>query len=72
MNLDGEAAHQALKIRHVVEGALAGANNHQASVHLFAQCLGNFLNVEGGLRVLADELLNFVEHQKGAGHFAIG
>ena len=50
---------------------MTGANNHQTSVHIFTQRLSDFLDVEGGLRVLTDELLNFVEHQKSAGHFPI-
>ncbi len=71
VDLDGEAAHQALEVRHVVEGALARADDHQAAIHLFAQGFDDFLNIEGGLRVQTDELLHLIEYQERAGHFAI-
>ena len=69
--LDGETTHEALKIRGVIERTLTCSYDHQATVHLLAQRFSDLLNIQSSLGILTDELLDFVEHEKGAGQLAI-
>ncbi len=64
---DGEPAGEALEQRDVAgQGRLARADQQHAAVKLLAEGLGDFLHVGRAARIVADEKLDFVQHDHGA------
>ena len=71
LHLDPEPGLEALQAGHGVQGGLAGAHEQQSAAEIGAAVLGDFLNVVGSVDLLADELLDLVHHEQGAGEMPL-
>ena len=54
-----------------VQRGLTSANKQQTLIQLGATVLGDLLQIHGSLDLLANELLDFIDHQQRAGQIAV-
>ena len=66
-----ETVAEFLKLGRTAEGRLAGSEDEHPAVELFAARFDDFLDLETAVTIVADELLDFIEHNQGAGQLAI-
>ena len=72
LHRDGEARPHPSEFRDVrTQGALAGANEENSRVELFAQCLRNLHHLTGPFEVVADVNLDFIQHEDGERPFCL-
>ena len=68
---DGKSPQQLLKLRGGMEFRLAGADKLERAAEALDAAFNDVLQIQDRPGILADELLQFIEHDQGAGQVAV-